>query len=116
MTSVAQKNAATNDFPDQPKARNDAAISSAVSELDGRIDDADPLAAALALAAQGQPGEDGTFSYQASSWPQLMQAEPGLTIDRFRGTRAATTFRKLPIARPGMNTTAERANATRQPS
>ena len=52
------------------------------------------------------------FSYQASSWPQFMQAEPGLTIDRFRGTRAATTFRKLPIARPGMKTTAERAKST----
>ena len=41
------------------------------------------------------------FSYQASSWPQLMQAEPGETIERFSGTRAATTLRKLPIASPG---------------
>ena len=31
VTSVAQKNAATNDLPDQPKARNEAAISNAVS-------------------------------------------------------------------------------------
>ena len=31
VTSVAQKNAATNDLPDQPKARNEAAIRSAVS-------------------------------------------------------------------------------------
>ena len=48
------------------------------------------------------------FSYHASSWPQLMHAEPGLTIDRLRGTRAATTFRKLPIARPGTKATAAR--------
>ena len=51
----------------------------------------------------------GTFSCQASSWPQLMQAEPGLTIERLRGTRAATTFRKLPIASAGTKTTAESA-------
>ena len=40
-----------------------------------------------------------------------MQAEPGLTIDRFSGTRAATTFRKLPIASPGAKATAERAKS-----
>src|SRR5688500_7824260 len=52
------------------------------------------------------------FSYQASSCPQLMQAEPGLTIERFNGTRVATTFRKLPIARAGANDAAARANDT----
>src|ERR687887_545768 len=30
-----------------------------------------------------------------------MHAEPGLTTERRKGTRAATTFRKLPTARPG---------------
>ena len=30
-----------------------------------------------------------------------MQAEPGLTSERRSGMRAATTFRKLPNARPG---------------
>src|SRR5881394_1895662 len=35
---------------------------------------------------------------------QLMQAEPGRTIERRSGTRAATTPRKLPIASPGTNT------------
>ena len=49
------------------------------------------------------------LSYQASSCPQLMQAEPGLTIERCSGTRAATTFRKLPIARPGANAAVARA-------
>ena len=43
------------------------------------------------------------LSYQTSSWPHVMQAEAGLTIDRRSGTRATTTFRKLPIARPGAN-------------
>ncbi len=51
------------------------------------------------------------FSCQASSCPQLMHAEPGLTIDRLRGTRAATTLRKLPIASPGTKATAERATS-----
>jgi hypothetical protein len=30
-----------------------------------------------------------------------MHAEPGKTIERCSGTRAATTFRKLPRTRPG---------------
>src|SRR5215212_8221024 len=54
----------------------------------------------------------GTLSYHATSCPQLMQAEPGLTIERFSGTRAATTFRKLPMARPGANATAASAKST----
>src|SRR4051812_18496246 len=38
-----------------------------------------------------------------------MQAEPGLTSDRRSGTRAATTFRKEPSARPGKRAIAARA-------
>src|SRR5262245_40907237 len=45
----------------------------------------------------------GTLSYQAIGVSQLMHAEPGETSDRRSGTRAATTFRKLPTARPGQN-------------
>src|SRR4051812_1046604 len=48
----------------------------------------------------------GTLSYHATGVSQLMQAEPGLTIERFSGSRAATTFRKLPSARPGARTMA----------
>ncbi len=33
-------------------------------------------------------------------------------IDRFRGTRAATTFRKLPSASPGASANAARATST----
>src|SRR5215210_3280700 len=35
-----------------------------------------------------------------------MHAEPGFTSERRSGTRAATTFRKLPRARPGASATA----------
>ena len=38
------------------------------------------------------------FSHHASSWPQPGQAERGVTIERFSGRRATTTFRKLPSA------------------
>src|SRR3954452_23323188 len=51
----------------------------------------------------------GTLSYQAISCPQSMQAEPGVTRDRRSGTRAATTFRKEPSARPGKRAIAARA-------
>src|SRR6185312_16129152 len=44
------------------------------------------------------------LSYQRSGASQLMQAEPGCTTERRRGTRAATTPRKLPIASPGTKT------------
>src|SRR5580765_3112703 len=50
------------------------------------------------------------LSYQAMLVSQLGQAEPGETIERRSGILAATTFRKLPTARPGARTTA--ANAT----
>ena len=43
------------------------------------------------------------LSYQAISVPQLMHADGGRTTDRRSGTRAATTFRKLPIASAGAN-------------
>src|SRR6267154_4563293 len=48
----------------------------------------------------------GTLSYQAISCPQSMQAEPGLTSERRSGTRAATTFRNEPSARPGARASA----------
>src|SRR5215471_2981357 len=46
----------------------------------------------------------GTLSYQAIGVSQLMHAEPGRTIERRRGTRAAITPRKLPSASPGTKT------------
>ena len=50
------------------------------------------------------------LSYHARLVSQLGHAEPGETIERRSGIRAATTFRKLPTARPGARTTA--ANST----
>src|SRR5918995_2015536 len=55
----------------------------------------------------------GRLSYQAIGAAQLMQAEPGCTIERCRGTRAARTLRKLPSARPGANATAASARFTK---
>src|SRR3954452_15510514 len=52
----------------------------------------------------------GMLSYHAMLVSQLGHAEPGETIERFNGSRAATTFKKQPTARPGARTTA--ANAT----
>src|SRR5215210_1112417 len=49
------------------------------------------------------------LSYHASGVAQAMQAEPGWTTDRRSGTRAATTFRKLPRAKPGTSETAATA-------
>src|SRR5919198_5691132 len=47
----------------------------------------------------------GTLSRAATRVPQDMQAEAGRTIERRIGTRAATTLRKLPRARPGKKAT-----------
>src|SRR5918911_3274482 len=55
----------------------------------------------------------GMLSRAATRVPQDMQAEAGRTIDRRMGTRAATTFRKLPRARPGKK--AARASAIALP-
>src|ERR1043165_1071891 len=47
------------------------------------------------------------LSYHASSVWQLMQRDAGFTTDSRRGTRAATTFRKLPTAIPGGSASAD---------
>jgi hypothetical protein len=44
------------------------------------------------------------LSYQGIGVSQLMQAEPGLAIERRSGTRAATTFKNDPIASAGKKT------------
>src|SRR5512133_2173886 len=54
----------------------------------------------------------GTLSCQRISCAHDMHADGGRTIDRRSGTRAATTFRKLPSASPGANTTAASAKST----
>src|SRR3954453_2783677 len=52
------------------------------------------------------------LSYHAISVPQAPHAERGRTIERRSGTRAATTLRKLPIARPGTKTSAAKRGGT----
>jgi hypothetical protein len=54
------------------------------------------------------------LSDQRISALQDMQAEDGWTIERRSGTRAATTFRKLPSASAGAKATAARAKSTQQ--
>src|SRR4051794_3231447 len=49
------------------------------------------------------------LSYHAIGASHDMHAERPVTIDRCSGTRAATTFRKLPSARPGRNAIAAAA-------
>src|SRR5205807_4729037 len=53
----------------------------------------------------------GTLSYHAIRSLQDMQADGGETIERRSGTRAATTFRKLPTARAGANSRPARAKS-----
>src|SRR5438128_329138 len=55
----------------------------------------------------------GMLSRAASGVAHDMQAEAGRTTERRSGTRAATTFRKLPSARPGKK--AARASAIALP-
>jgi len=62
---------------------------------------------------QHEPGDDRDVVVPGELLAQLMQAEGGLTIERLSGTRATTTFRKLPIARPGANAKAAIAKLTR---
>src|SRR5438128_11878003 len=54
--------------------------------------------------------KSGMLSRRSIGVAHDMHAEAGRTIERRSGTRAATTFKKLPRARPGKN--AARAVAT----
>ena len=118
-TRAAQKKEATNASRVNPKARKQAATSSAVDELDRRVARPIDVPQPRQRPRRTRYESSGTLSYHASSAAQFMQAEPGDTIERFRGTRAATTFRKLPKASPGASAIAARENdmaAVRRPS
>jgi DNA-binding transcriptional regulator YhcF (GntR family) len=100
-TSAAQNTAATAASHVRPNFRTQPAISSAVTASTSGY-----RQGMVALQCRQRPRStanesSGTLSYHASSALHDMHAEPGLTIERFRGMRAATTFKKLPIARPG---------------
>ena len=80
-------------------------------QLDGRIDRADPRPAAPAAATEDRVASSGTLSYQAIGVEQAPQAERGCRSDRRSGSRAATTLRKLPTARPGSSANAPSVTA-----
>src|SRR5204863_7736618 len=105
-TSAQQKSAATRASPEKPKRRKQPDTRSAVA-----ASTAGYFHGMAAWHERQRPSRSpyesrGTLSYQAIGVSQLMQAEPGETSDRRSGTRAATTLRKLPTARPGANASA----------
>src|SRR3954466_15957705 len=54
----------------------------------------------------------GMLSRERISAPQCMHDDRGFTIERLRGSRAATTFMKLPTARLGTKATAASPGST----
>src|SRR5262245_44021109 len=112
-TSTAQKNAATPAHAPKPKESTPPATSNAgPSSIAGY---AHGIATEQSRQRPRKASHEtsGTLSYQRSSCPHAMHAEGGCTIERFNGTRAATTFRKLPSASPGAKAIAAKAVPTR---
>ena len=111
-TSTAQKNAATA-APGQTEREDTAGDQERGDELDGRIDERDPNPAVPATATQHRVGQERhvvvprDLLLAGSCRPKAAE-----TIERRNGTRAATTFRKLPSASAGAKTTAARAKST----
>ena len=105
-TSAAQKNAAIAASNVRPKARTHAAIEQAVtSSTTGYLHGiATPQ---LRQRPRRRRYEiTGMLSRGAIGVSHDGHADGGWTIDRPTGSRAATTFRKLPTASPGTNATA----------
>src|SRR5262249_51964353 len=112
-TSTAQKNAATAALALKPNASTQPATSRAVpSSIAGY---AHGIATEQSRQRPRRTSHEtsGTLSYQRISCPHDMHADGGRTIERFNGTRAATTFRKLPSASPGAKAIAAKAVPTR---
>src|SRR5512132_2282363 len=100
-TSAAQKNAATAASQVSPKRSTHAATRSAVVASTSGYRHGIAAWQWRQRPRSSANESSGTLSYHASEVPHAMQAEPGLTSERRSGMRAATTFRKLPNARPG---------------
>ncbi len=97
----------------QPEGEHAGADRSAVHELDERVLPGDRRAAAAAAAAEQQLREDRDVVVpRDAAWRTTCTPRAGCTTERRSGTRAATTFRKLPSARPGTNASAARAALT----
>ena len=97
--------------PTQPKARKQAATRSASASSTAGRRTPIALVAAPAAAAEQRARRRRDVVVPRELVAAAHAGRAGRTIDRFRGTRAATTLRKLPTARPGMNATAERAKS-----
>ena len=73
-------------------------------ELDQRVADRDPLAAVAAAAAQQQPGDDRDVVVGGDLGAAARRtASAARRSTRLRGTRWATTLRKLPVTAPPRN-------------
>ena len=100
-TSAAQKNAATAASQVSPKRSTHAATRNAVVASTSGYRHGIAAWQWRQRPRSSANESSGTLSYHASGVPHAMHAEPGLTSERRSGMRAATTFRKLPNARPG---------------
>src|SRR5436190_22631792 len=105
-TRAQQKSAATRASPENPKRRKQPDTRSAVAASTAGYFHGTAARHERQRPRRSAYESRGTLSYQAIAVSQLMQAEPGDTSERRSGTRAATTFRKLPTARPGQNASA----------
>src|SRR4051794_10893794 len=108
-TSAAQNSEATAASAVSPNARTQAPMSSAVTSSTSGYFHGMDVPQCRQRARRSAQETIGMLSYHASGVSHAMHAEPGCTIERRSGTRAATTLRKLPMASPG--TKAMAANA-----
>src|SRR5581483_817912 len=111
-TSVRHTKAATNASAESPKRRKLAATSTPLTSSTARYRNPIGVPHARQRPRRTSHETSGMLSYHASSCAQLMHADGGLTSERRSGSRAATTFRKLPTARPGANASAASARST----
>src|SRR5712691_3044412 len=111
-TSTQQKNAATAARAVSPNASTHPATSSAVTSSTAGYTSGIRTAQCRQRPRSTAYDTSGTLWYQRISCPHCMHADGGRMIDRFNGTRAATTFRNDPRASPGASATAARAKST----
>ena len=105
VTRTAQKKAATKASAAEAEGEEAPRNEQGCEELDGRIDESDPRPAGTAASTEHDVRDERHVVVpRQSPCPHSMHAEPGATIERCSGTRAATTFRKLPSASAGAST------------
>ena len=109
-TSVAQKTAETQRVGGEPEVEDAGRDEERRRQLDERVLDRDRRAAAAAAPAQEKVREDRDVVVPGDlACCRPGSSSAGATIESRTGIRAATTFRKLPIASPGMNASAATA-------